>query len=283
MGPEMARALQALQDDALLEDACGLDLAVRARAPERCSTVRLSSLREACALRASIAAGRPEACPAAPGLRGRDPVCVALASRDASLCAAATPTERARCLALATGDHRPCDDLDPLLRPTCARDLDALRAVLPVLPRTRDLAPVQARNGWSTAAEDAGVDAPVPWLLRGVFLDETGSLWIVDPSVGWPSTSAMVLDRALVGVVVPSHRGTAVALEARLVTTGAPALSTLDGSLRATVTLTHAPHRRGGRAAGTIRFESATAGSGARVELRFDTFVRDVVMAAALR
>ena len=101
MGPELGRALAALQDDALLEDACGLDLAVRARAPERCASVRLSSLRETCAFRASIAAARPDACPPAPGLRGRDPVCVALASRNAALCAAASLTERTRCLALA--------------------------------------------------------------------------------------------------------------------------------------------------------------------------------------
>jgi hypothetical protein len=283
LGPELGRALAALQDDALLEDACGLDLAVRAHAPERCASLRLSSLREACAFRASVAAARPEACPAMPGLRGRDPVCVALASRDAALCAAASLTERARCLALAAGAPRPCEALDPLLRPGCARDLEALRAVLPPLARSTAMAPEESLNVWSTAVGDASVDTPVPWLLRGVFLDETGALWIVDPAVGWPSADAMALERTLVGVTVPSRRGSALALDARLVVEGAPVLSTIDGTLRAAVTLTHAPRRRGGRAAGTVVLDGASGGRAVHAELRFDTFIRDVVMAASLR
>ncbi|MBK6532672.1 MAG: hypothetical protein IPF99_24670 [Deltaproteobacteria bacterium] len=283
MGPELGRALAALQDDALLEDACGLDLAVRARAPERCASVRLSSLRETCAFRASIAAARPEACPPAPGLRGRDPVCVALASRNAALCAAASLTERTRCLALSAGDPRPCDALDPLLRPACARDLEALRAVLPALPRAAPIAPEERLNAWSTPTGDASVETPVPWLLRGVFLDEAGALWIVDPALGWPSSDAMALERTLVGVTIPSRRGSALALDAALVVAGSQAMSTADGTLRAAVTLTHAPRRRGGRAAGSVVFDGTRGGRSVHAELRFDTFVRDVVMAASLR
>jgi hypothetical protein len=191
LGPELARALAALEDDALLEDACGLDLAVRARDPGRCAVVRLSDLRERCVFRASVAAARPDGCPAAPGLRGRDPVCVALAARDASLCGAAAYTERARCLALAAHDRRPCDALDPLLRPACVRDFDALAALIPPLPRTPARSPEAARNAWVTPVEDASVEEPVAWLLRGVFLDEGGALWIVDPAVGWPSAGAV--------------------------------------------------------------------------------------------
>lgn len=283
LGPELGRALGALQDDTLLEDACGLDIAVRAHAPERCASLRLSSLRETCAFRASIVAGRPEACPAAPGLRGRDPVCVALAARDTSLCAAASLTERARCFALAAGDSRPCEALDPLLRPTCVRDLDPLHALLPALPRATPRTPDAARNGWSTAIEDASVNTPVGWLLRGVFLDENDTLWFVDPALGWPAVGAMAVDRTLVGVRLPSRRGSALVLDARLVAVGVPVLSTLDGSLRAAGTLTHATHRRGGRVAGTLVFDGASAGRAVHLELHFDTFVRDVVMATALQ
>jgi hypothetical protein len=282
LGPELARALAALQDDALLEDACGLDLAVRARDPRRCAVVRLSDLRERCVFRAAVAAARPDGCPAAPGLRGRDPVCVALAARDASLCGAAAYTERARCLALAARDRRPCDALDPLLRPACGRDLDALAALVPALLRAPARSPEAARNAWVTPVEDASVEEPVAWLRRGVFLDEGGALWIVDPAVGWPSAGAITLDQPLLGVVVPSHRGSAPALDARLVSASS-SLSTAEGTLRAGVTLTHAPHQRGGRAAGTVTLDGASAGRTVHLTLRFDTFVRDVVPAAALR
>lgn len=283
LGPELGRALAALQDDALLEDACGLDLAVRGRAPERCASVRLSSLRETCAFRASVAAARPESCPPAPGLRGRDPVCVALASRSAALCAAASLTERARCLALSAGDRRPCEALDPLLRPACERDLEAMRALLPTLPRAAPLAPEEGLNAWSSPTDDASVGVPVPWLLRGVFLDDAGALWIVDPAVGWPSPDAIGLERNLVGVTVSSRRGSALALDAALVAAGAPAMSTADGTLRAAVTLTHAPRRRGDRAAGSVVFDGTRGGHSVHAELRFDTFVRDVVTASSLR
>ena len=56
-----------------------------------------------------------------------------------------------------------------------------------------------------------------------------------------------------------------------------------DASLRAVVTLTRASRTRGGRVAGSVRFEGTTAGRAVNAELRFDTFVRDVVTAAALR
>ncbi len=283
LGPELGRALQALADDSLLEDSCRLDLAVRQRAPERCAPVRLSGLRETCAFRAAVASARPTSCPPSPGLRGRDPVCVALAARDASLCGAASLAERARCLALATGDGRRCETLDPLLRPACLRDLEPLRAVVAPLPRADVLSPDPALNVWSTFAGDAGADDPAPWLTRGVFVDEAGSLWIVDPALGWPRPSALGDDETRIGVVLSARRGAATVTDARLLAPGAMALSTGDGTLRATAMLTRASTRRGGRVAGRIAFEGVTAGRVVRVELRFDTFVRDVVDAAALR
>ncbi len=283
LGPELSRALDALGDDSLLGDSCRLDLAVRQRAPERCASLQLSSLRETCAFRAAVASARPLSCPPAPGLRGRDPVCVALAARDASLCGAASLAERARCLALATGDGRRCETLDPLLRPACRRDVEPLRGVTAPLPRAQPIAPDPALNVWATSTEDASVDVSAPWLTRGVFVDEAGSLWIVNPALGWPRPGALADEERQVGVVLPAQRGPATVLDARLVVPGAMALSTGDGTLRATAMLTRASTRRGGRVAGRVTFEGASAGRVVRVELRFDTFVRDVVDPAALR
>jgi hypothetical protein len=205
-------------------------------------------------------------------------VCVALAARDPALCGAAGFTERARCLALAAHEPRRCDTLDPLLRPACARDLDALAGAFPALPRAAAVAPDPARNAWATPFDDASVDDPAAWLTRGVFLDEAGALWFVDPAVGWPADGAVAFDQPLVGLTVASHRGAAVATEARLVAPGGAVFSTADGTLGATVTLARAPHQRGDRVVGSVAFACARP-----TVLRFDTFVRDVVMAAALR
>lgn len=284
LGAELGHALQALGDDSLLQDACGLELAVRDRAPARCASLHLSGLRETCSFRTAVVAGRPDACPAAVGLRGRDPVCVALAARDPALCGAASLTERARCLALASGGDRPCQALDALLRPGCARDLDVLRPLLAPMPRVDVLAPEASRNVWSSPAEDGGgAEAPVAWLTRGVFLDESGSLWLMDPGAGWPGPYATAADQPLLGAVVPARRGPATPLDAALVVAGSPRLSTGDGTLHASALLTHAVRRRGGRVAGRLTLEGAVAGRAVHVELRFDTFVRDVVAAAALR
>ncbi len=256
---------------------------MRQRAPDRCASLHLSSLRETCAFRSAVAAARPLSCPPAPGLRGRDPVCVALAARDASLCGAASLAERARCLALATGDGRRCETLDPLLRPTCLRDLEPLRAVIAPLPNASVLSPDASLNVWSTASGDASAGVPAPWLIRGVFADEVGSIWVVNPAVGWPRATTLTNDETQVGVVLRAERGAAAVLDARLVPPGAVALSVGDGTLRATAMLTRASARRGGRVAGRVTFEGVTGGRVLRVELRFDTFVRDVVDAATLR
>lgn len=281
LGPELGSAVQSLGDDSLLGDACALDLAVRQRAPERCASLRLSGLRDVCTFRSAVAAARPDACPPSPGLRGRDPVCVALAARDASLCGAATATERARCLAVATGDARRCEVLDPLLRSGCLRDIEPLRAVASAVRRAEALAPDPARNVWSTPAGDAGVETPAPWLTRGVFVDGGGALWIVDASVGWPRDVAG--DEGRVGVALVAARGAVTVLDAKLSVPGSGPMSTADGTLRATATLTRAATRRGGRVAGRVAFAGTSAGRLVTVELRFDTFVRDVVDAAALR
>jgi hypothetical protein len=111
-----------------------------------------------------------------------------------------------------------------------------------------------------------------------VFLDETGALGLVDAARGWPADGAIAFDQGLVGVVAVARRGTTPAVEARLVAPGGAAFATADGSVRATVTLARAARRRGDRVVGSVAFEGARP-----TVLRFDTFVRDVVAAAALR
>ncbi|MFO0627868.1 MAG: hypothetical protein U0325_19980 [Polyangiales bacterium] len=106
-------ALEVLDEAALLDGACRLDLAPRLRAPDLCAGASLTSLREVCLTRAAMTAGTPDRCPWLGGALRRDPVCVALAARDLALCAAAGAVDRARCEALARDDLTPAPASTP--------------------------------------------------------------------------------------------------------------------------------------------------------------------------
>lgn len=280
--PEVSGALGVLDAESFLEDACRLDLAVRARAPALCDAVRASVLRETCLARAAMIVGAPERCPEALGLRVRDPVCVALASRDVRLCAAATPAERARCLALARNSPRECERLDPLLRPGCLRDFAALGGALPAL-RGEPLP-----EGTATLRVSSG-DAPtfaLRGLARGAVLDETGMVWIVDPSLGWPRESAVAPEAPRVGVRIPTvglDAGIELTVEARIALPESLALDTALGSARARARCGGVPRRRGDPVVCDVTVEGVRAGLALRCELHVETFVRDVVAGSSLR
>ncbi len=280
--PEVSGALGVLDAESFLEDACRLDLAVRARTPSLCDAVHASVLRETCLARAAMIVGAPERCPEALGLRVRDPVCVALAARDVRLCAAATPAERARCLALARNSPRECERLDPLLRPNCLRDFSALGGALPVLrgdPLPEGTATLRASSG----------DAPtftLRGLARGVMLDEAGIVWIVDPAVGWPRESAVAPEAPRVGVRIPTagvDAGVELTVEARVALPESLALDTALGSARARARCMRVPRRRGDPVACDVTVEGVRAGLSMRCELHVETFVRDVVVGSSLR
>lgn len=288
---ELAGALDALEYPRIAEDGCRLDLAVATRDPALCDGVALSAVRERCRARTAIATARPEACPPSVLDRGRDPVCVALAARASGLCTAASRHDLLRCLAIARGDERDCASLDPLLRPGCTGDVTALRGVLPRLLRP-PLPPATARLrvAWGTRIEPEAGGAPREFTLsafaRGAYLDERGTLYLVDPTRGWPSELATTLGSAepVVGVAIalPSRpaRGGLVALrvvlpEGRVVETG-------GASERAEVQLTELTRQRGGIVAGTVTAQAFATGIPVAVEVEFRTFVRDVVTAETL-
>lgn len=277
--PELQRALAVLDDRILVVDACRLDLALRARDPSWCDGVTLSPLKDACLSRAAMLGGQPARCPSALGARGREPVCVAIASRDVTLCRAAVASERPRCLALARMDRRVCDRVDPLLRPGCTRDVDALAGML---------SPVRAapwpEDTASTLGDDldGGVSYALTAWSRGVFLDAAGSLTLVDPYEGWPSAYSPAFDAPRVGVRLLAVPGAAAVTSARLSLPGGGVYGTDEGTLRATATVTAAPRRRGDPARGEVVLEGIGIGAPRRMVLRFDTFVRDVVEPAAL-
>lgn len=287
LSPELAGAIDVLGIPSLLEDGCRLDVATRLRDPSLCDGVSSSAVREACGMRAAITASAPDRCPSTPGLLGRDPVCVAVASHTPGLCAAAPGSDRGRCLALTRVDARLCARIEPPFREGCVREVTTLSEW--IRPQRGE---ADADCEVSLDLLDPGADASVvrSWRLlahrRGAWLDVDGSLWLVDPAGGWPRATASAGEEPLVAVKVRATGaavGVGISAEARVILPDALSLDTRDESARATATFATVPSGRGGAYAVTVRIEGARAGLGRTLSLHAQGFVRDVVSASALR
>jgi hypothetical protein len=289
---ELLGALDALEYGSVAEDACRLDLALATRDATLCEPIALSALRERCLARTAIALARPDECPPSVSDRGRDPTCVALAARLPGLCSAASRHEQVRCLAIARGDARLCEPLDPLLRPRCHADVLALREALPRLrgpslpPATAQLRILPAVPD-ADAGEDAPPSRPLPALARGAFLDPQGTVYLVDPTRGWPSRSAHSLGSAqpIVGVAfsLPARPGRTVLTELRVVLPDGTVIEPRSPEPQPVVELTEMARTPGGVVAGRLRARAFALGSPVTVELEFRTFLRDLLPAEQLR
>jgi hypothetical protein len=145
--PLVGDALDAIGYDTFLRDACRILEAMKAKDPRRCAPIESTSLRVRCESFVAMAGGHPEACPfdvPSDPQRGREPTCVAVASRDARLCAAEARPKRASCEALASKDDKRCvTSPGPAEKKACERAVlrwrgtigDALAAAPGAAPR----------------------------------------------------------------------------------------------------------------------------------------------------
>jgi hypothetical protein len=108
--PVLADAVDSLGYDTLVRDACRTLQALHAKDAKLCAPIAASSLRQRCEAQVAVVTGQPAVCPLAHAgaSQARDPVCLARASRDERLCAAAMPADRATCKALVGGEPREC-------------------------------------------------------------------------------------------------------------------------------------------------------------------------------
>ncbi len=126
--PVLADAVDTLGYDTLVRDACRILQALKAKDGKLCSPIAASPLRQRCEAEVAIVAGEPALCPLTAGGgsgQAREPVCLARASRDERLCAAALPGERAACKALIRGRASECGTDD-----ACARQVERYRTLL---------------------------------------------------------------------------------------------------------------------------------------------------------
>jgi hypothetical protein len=126
--PLLGDAIDALGYDTLIRDACRILEALKTKDKERCKPIIASPLRARCESYVATFAGNPNLCPIVESggkVASRDPVCLARASRDERLCAAALPSDRATCRAQVLGDATECGKDE-----SCVRQVERYKTLL---------------------------------------------------------------------------------------------------------------------------------------------------------
>lgn len=303
LDPLIGDALEAIGYDTFLVDACRVLDAAKARDGRRCETIEASMLRARCQITVAEILGAADDCPwqfPARPERGRDPVCVAIASGDARLCASATDAlSRAVCAAVARHDAGSCAAL-PLAadRSRCARQAERWGALVQGLARTRGAKPLSPPAG-RLKAEAGDAEPPVVQdlgadLERGVVLVEgrDGTRLVLgalpDTGPGFIAASPHVRASFGVEVLVPtSTRGQGPPIEARveraqLVLPGRPAIATPAAHSTLVVKVSALEHERAGSLSLSLEGDLGDSISTRRIHVEASTFVRDIVKAAAL-
>ncbi len=129
----LSDALGELSIDSLASDACRIVEAVHAKAAAPCDHVVLRSLQDSCKTAAAVAAATPSACPlvaAGDPSRGREPLCLALASHDAQACDALEGSDAQSCRAALLGSRAFCMDAPTRQRrESCVRVVERWRGL----------------------------------------------------------------------------------------------------------------------------------------------------------
>lgn len=126
--PVLADAIDGLGYDTLVRDGCRTLQALKSKDGKLCLPIAASLLRQRCEAQVAIFVGEPSLCPLVAGAGAapaREPVCLARASRDERLCAAALPADRAPCKALVQGRSGECGGNE-----TCIRQVERYRSLL---------------------------------------------------------------------------------------------------------------------------------------------------------
>jgi len=126
--PVLADAVEALGYDTLARDACRILQALKSKDAKLCLPIAAAPLRQRCESQVAALAGEPALCPLVSGSSAvsvRDPICLARASRDERLCAAALGSDRTLCQALVRGRASDCGN-----DRACVRQVERFRALL---------------------------------------------------------------------------------------------------------------------------------------------------------
>ena len=278
--PVVGDALEAIGYDTLVRDACRLLDAARSQNARRCSEIDASPLRERCeALVAEIGA-HPDDCPfeiPTRPERGRMPACLAMATHDARLCAAAFDApSRATCEATLARDEAPCKHL--ALRSDqarCARDEKRFASALPAAEAAPGAA-LATKSKATLADQELRAD-----VSRGVVATEhiDGTHVVLgsfsESMTGFLVPSPNTLGTVGLELVVPVDLRKAHVERLAVEQPGKPE-TRVEGSAAAalTVAVKKLEKRRGGAVEVTV---DGKLGDGGVFHAEATTFVRDVV------
>jgi hypothetical protein len=289
--PLVGDALEGIGYDTLLRDACRALEAAKTRDAKRCEAIAASSLRARCVARVAVLAGDPEACPwdvPTRPERGRDPACLALASGDLRLCAAALETtDRVSCEAIAGRNAAPCAKLPGMAeRGRCERDAKRWTRALPASAAPPRASAAPQGKATVTEADDAGAQSFSLDVSRGIVVVERidGAHFFVGPSLEVGSDFIVPSPNSQgslsLELVVPADSRKARVDGGEVRRPGRPSVS-FDGPQASAlaVHVTRFERTRGGAVEVTV---SGALRDGLRVESTLSTFVRDVVRGSAL-
>jgi len=110
--PEVAEALSDLRYDAFIEDVCKGLLALKTGSLEACKGLSVSAAQDGCMRRLALLKGNPAACPQARLVEGRDPLCLAWATRRLALCNSLGSQEQVLCRAVLRHAKADCNRLE---------------------------------------------------------------------------------------------------------------------------------------------------------------------------
>lgn len=289
LAPDLAELLGDLGYQTAPDDVCSALAAVRSGDARACDSLSVSAVRNGCRRRVAVAHGAPDACPNDPVVEGREPTCLAWASRDPALCRAANDADAPRCRAVLANDPSGCrDSIDA---DSCARDVHRFGSLLAREPGVRpasDVAPptfTVTLTGTTETIEADGTSS----VVHGVTVTTCGGLarftlgrhgrtdpvpYFVESPTPFLEVAARPGDEGR-GERIPLGGPTARASLSIVLPRAASATSELG----AAANVTHEPVRlvRGSIIAGAVDGTLASRGGTVRITGRFRTFLRDVI------
>ena len=275
----VAEGLTDLGYDGFFDDLCSGLAAVKSGSEEGCDALAISTARAGCRRRLAIVHARPEACPADRVTPGREPICVAWASRDPDLCRASDAS--AACRAVLEGGEAACARLRPGERERCRAHVQRYASALGEARAESAAAAAPSvftlTVGEQTLTRDVlerGVRAvPQGCELAIALANPLGETTIpigtveptfhlelaIPPGREPPFELALGPSEAVLSVATPEHGG----------------LTSIAGAT-GTVTVDRLELRRGGALSGTIDGTLRRGDGEVTVSGRFATFIRDL-------
>jgi hypothetical protein len=172
---EAAEMLTDVGYDAFLDDVCGGLAALKERSAAGCDGLSTTAARRGCRRRLALITGEPATCPDDAVLGGREPLCLAWARRDVSLCRAVMELDRSVCRAVIVGveacgrdrggDHARCEAQVRRYGPSIGDERNESAVSEPSFR----LQVARVAQGGTAEGESLAVAAPA--LSRGVFLE----------------------------------------------------------------------------------------------------------------